>query len=179
MRLFIAIDVSDEISDYCKELQKLIKGSLTRSFHITLKFLGEVNNPDEITEKLSNIKFEEFTLKTTDIGYFPNERFIRVIWLGIENSDALLKLQESIETSLKEFKSDHKFHPHITLARVNQKIKFTDFFSCDLLAIGNFGGCEHSFHVFPLSSDLKMVGPKCPVFVASKILFLFLGSGTM
>jgi len=47
-----------------------------------------------------------------------------VVWLGIKHNDALIKLQQDLEQALKDFdfRKDHQFHPHITLARV----KFLD-----------------------------------------------------
>src|SRR3989338_6277359 len=40
-----------------------------------------VNN---IKETLSNIKFESFKISLSKIGRFPNENYIRVIWIGLE-----------------------------------------------------------------------------------------------
>ena len=136
MRVFIAIDPSIEVQEYIKSVQNglddtLVKLRLTSSFHLTLKFLGDVKQPKEIIEKLSSVKFDKFELKTSNIGVFPNQNYIRVIWLGLQENLTLNKLQNDIENSLKEFKfkKDFKFHPHFTLARVSfvkDKVKFKD-----------------------------------------------------
>jgi len=121
MRLFVAIDLDEE--DYFKQIQgqlPKIKGSFPKTFHLTLKFLGETGKKDAIIKKLEKIRFKPFKLKTTKMGVFPSDNYIRVVWLGLNENKDLMKLQEDIEKSLEEFnfKKDFDFHPHITLARV-------------------------------------------------------------
>lgn len=129
MRLFIAIDISVEANDELLRVQKLLPKasmSLARQFHITLKFLGEVNadKVSDITNALKNIRFNAFELELSGIGCFPNKKDPRVIWVGLKESLELTKLASDIEKSLKEFgfEPEHKFRPHLTLART----KFID-----------------------------------------------------
>lgn len=124
MRLFIAIDFN-ELKDYFIKLQKLLpknaKLSLTRTFHITLKFLGEVQ-PDKVEnmiDALKKIKFEPFSVFLDSIGIFPSENYIRVVWAGINPEEKVLELQKNIDEALKPmFKKEKDFKAHITLARV-------------------------------------------------------------
>ena len=81
MRLFIAIDFDDK--SYFKEMQDQIptdtaKLNLTGSYHLTLKFLGEVedNKADMIKERLGKIKVEPFSVSTGRVGFFHSERLI-------------------------------------------------------------------------------------------------------
>ncbi|MFH2027865.1 MAG: RNA 2',3'-cyclic phosphodiesterase [Nanoarchaeota archaeon] len=125
MRLFIALDLEE-----LKDILNPLKGSLpeqpslnlTKDNHLTLKFLGEVEETklEEIKQQLNTISFPQFQITLDNVGYFPNEEYLKVIWVGITPKDEITKLQEKIEESLKEFnfKKDHKFHPHITLARI-------------------------------------------------------------
>lgn len=124
MRLFIAIDFNP-LKDYFIGLQNLLpknaKLSLTKTFHLTLKFLGEVqpDNAERAIAILKNIKFEPFSVFLDSIGVFPTENYIRVVWVGLKPEDEILNLQKSIEESLKGlFKSEKGFKAHITLARV-------------------------------------------------------------
>lgn len=124
MRLFISIDFS-ELKDYFFELQKQLpknaRLSLTKSFHLTLKFLGEVqpDKVEEIIEKLKMIKFSQFSVFLDAVGIFPSENYIRVVWIGLKPEDKILKLQESVDGLLKPlFKKEKDFKAHITLARV-------------------------------------------------------------
>ena len=124
MRLFIAVDFN-ELKDCFIELQELLpknaRLSLTKAFHLTLKFLGEVQSDkvESITKILENIKFEHFSIFLDSVGIFPTENYIRVVWLGLKPEDKILELQNKIDYSLKSlFKKEKYFKAHITLARV-------------------------------------------------------------
>ncbi|MFH2019953.1 MAG: RNA 2',3'-cyclic phosphodiesterase [archaeon] len=130
MRLFVAIDLPPDLQDYFRQVQAgLPKCNLASSFHLTLKFLGDVSDDklNEIIQALSKIKFSKLNLSTGELGAFPSKGDIRVLWVGIEPNSHLMQLQENIENSLIGFKKDFDFYPHITLARVSQKIKFPEF----------------------------------------------------
>jgi RNA 2',3'-cyclic 3'-phosphodiesterase len=124
MRLFIALE-SKELESYFRELQKKIPGgaslAFTNSFHLTLKFLGEVEEKDlgRIKEALSSVEFREIDSKLSNMGVFPSEKYLRVVWIGLSGAEEIIRLQESIEKSLsKMFRKEKDFTPHITLARV-------------------------------------------------------------
>ena len=135
MRLFVAIDFN-ELKNYFTELQKQLpqnaKLSLVKSFHLTLKFLGDVqqNNVDEIVDNLKKIKFQPFGVNLDSIGIFPTENYIRVVWVGLKPEDKVMDLQKQIDESLKKlFKNEKDFKAHITLARVrypSDKKSFVD-----------------------------------------------------
>lgn len=124
MRLFIAVDFS-ELKEYFAELQnqlpKNARLSLVKSFHLTLKFLGEVqpNKVDEIIEILRKIKVGKFDAFLDSVGIFPTENYIRVVWVGLKPENKILALQNQIDESLKTiFRKEKDFKAHITLARV-------------------------------------------------------------
>ena len=124
MRLFVAIDFN-ELNNYFIELQKQLpqsaKLSLVKSFHLTLKFLGDVqpNKVSEITDILKEIKFESFNVNLDSIGIFPTENYIRVVWIGLNPEEKIIELQKQVDDSLKNlFKREKDFKAHITLARV-------------------------------------------------------------
>lgn len=124
MRLFIAIDFN-ELKDYFAELQNLLpknaKLSCTKAFHLTLKFLGEVqpNNACKVVDLLKGVKFGHFSVFLDSIGVFPTENCIRVVWIGLKPEDKVLGLQKDIDEALKPlFKKERDFKAHITLARV-------------------------------------------------------------
>lgn len=124
MRLFIAIDFS-ELRDYFVELQKQLpknaKLSLTKTFHLTLKFLGEVqpDNIQTVINDLKNVEFEAFAVFLDSIGVFPTKNYIRVVWVGLNPEEKILELQKNIDDSLiKLFRKEKDFKAHITIARV-------------------------------------------------------------
>jgi RNA 2',3'-cyclic 3'-phosphodiesterase len=127
MRVFIAVDLPKEIIDYISPMQASLDTASARlttakSYHLTLKFLGEVDESkvNSIVKSLEGVKFNAFDLETGKIGIFKNWNYVNVIWLGLKGNDDLKKLHAGIEKCLAKFnfKSDFDFHPHITLARV-------------------------------------------------------------
>jgi len=166
MRLFIAIDFN-ELKDYFIELENKIDKSLAKlkeisTFHLTLKFLGEINDDkvELIKEKLKEIKFYSFSLSLDKIGVFPSENYIRVIWVGVTPTNQVIELQQKVEDSLKEFnfKKDFKFHPHVTLARV-KFVKDKEKFIKNLrdIKVGDKGVEVRDFRL--VKSTLKPEGP--------------------
>jgi len=123
MRIFIALDFP-ELKDYLFEIQnqfkEFCKANFTKDCHLTLKFLGEISKErvEEIKEKLREIKFESFSLVFDKIGFFPSEKFIRVVWIGVKEDTKVKELKNEIDKNLSGFFDDKQFHPHITLARV-------------------------------------------------------------
>ncbi len=128
MRAFIAVEMPEEIKEILLNAQKKIntekaKIGLARAFHLTLKFLGEVDEKkiEEIKNKLNGVKFDSFETSLTNIGVFPDENYIRVVWVGLNDSEnRITGLQKQIDskTEILGFKKDTRFHPHLTLARV-------------------------------------------------------------
>ena len=128
MRLFIAIEIPEEIKEYILAVQKQLDGNSSKlkpvgkeQMHLTLKFLGEVQ-PDktkEIIAALKQIKFRKFSFNLDSIGTFPNEENIRVVWIGLKPEDEIISLQKDIDSKLEKlFKKEKNFKPHITLFRV-------------------------------------------------------------
>ncbi|MBI3026532.1 RNA 2',3'-cyclic phosphodiesterase [Candidatus Woesearchaeota archaeon] len=123
MRLFVAVDFNG-LKGYFSELQSYlpqnVKLMCTKSFHLTLKFLGEVHpdNVNPIINRLKSIKFQSFTVFLHSIGVFPTENYIRVVWVGLEPEDKVSELQKQIDEALiAMFKKEKGSKAHITLAR--------------------------------------------------------------
>lgn len=132
MRCFIAIEIDrnlkSEIQKTVSELKRAgteIKWVGIEGFHLTLKFLGEIK---EKTAKKIEVRLREvckahpvFSLSVKGTGVFPDYSRPRVLWIGIEKSEALHRLFESIEEEMQELgfeKETRRFNPHITIGRV-------------------------------------------------------------
>jgi RNA 2',3'-cyclic 3'-phosphodiesterase len=136
-RLFIGITCTSQ--DYLKarqiELKKILSESTVNwvnpeNFHITLKFLGEVDEfylnsilllLERITQRLQPI-----ILSPDRIGFFGPPLNPRVIWFGYKEELLLLRLQQHIDEALIELgfhPEEKKFTPHLTLARVKHAIE--------------------------------------------------------
>lgn len=131
MRVFVAIELPEEIKEFLAGLtafQFSIDGVNVvqkNNFHITLKFLGEVEEkliPDIINAlKAVAGEFSRFTLKITHPGVFPDGVKPRVIWIGTENIDTLKALAKRIDEEMSFLgfqREEREFTSHITLARV-------------------------------------------------------------
>ncbi len=122
MRLFIAVD-ANELENFfisCQDkLPKHGKFTFPKEFHITLKFLGEVDDDkvEEIKKLLEKVKFEEFTAKTKSVGFFVPSS-LRVVFVEVPTPE-IFELQKKIdEALLPMFPKEKKFESHVTLARI-------------------------------------------------------------
>jgi len=125
MRLFIAIDIPKSLKAEILRIQEEIKnlGRINivpkENLHITLKFLGEVDDSKVIIKALEEIEFEKFSIISGNAGFFPTDNFINVIWIGFNDDEKLLELQQQIDNILsKKFKKEKNFISHATIARV-------------------------------------------------------------
>jgi len=138
IRSFLALPTSEQtkasislLQSKLRESEAEVRWESSDKFHITLKFLGNVEPPiiDSLVSQLQVLLKNVSSLKTiyNTIGGFPSVDRPRVIWIGAEQNEFLMKLQENIESVCTELgfdKEDRVFHPHITLGRVkgNRKL---------------------------------------------------------
>jgi RNA 2',3'-cyclic 3'-phosphodiesterase len=135
VRVFVSVGLPTEVKDELYDVQKLVFPSLAKirwvpkkNIHLTLKFLGEVNNLEEIHEKLSRISFKSFKVHLANFGAFPSWENLKVFWVGLEPSKNVIKLQQEIDSELLSFSNDYqKFSPHLTLGRVKMIKKKKEF----------------------------------------------------
>jgi len=132
MRLFVAVEISEEIKNKIAEACKgIIESNSLKNIHITLKFIGEVKDEklDDIIKSLEKINFEPFEINFKGVGAFPNQNFINVVWVGCE-SKQLSELADKIDNALPDFceKEKRPFSGHITIARPKEKIDLNEFF---------------------------------------------------
>ena len=135
LRCFVAIGIPEPIKRDIGELIEIlkkynvdVKWVIHENLHLTLKFLGntqEILLP-KIKESLLNIvlSYEPFYIKICTTGVFPNRRYPRVIWVGVEDSGILTKLKKDIEDAMVLLgyqKEDRGFNPHLTLGRVRSQ----------------------------------------------------------
>lgn len=132
IRSFISINLDEilkkEIDNLLMDFKKYnfdVKWVPAKNLHITLKFLGHIPEKtiEKVKERLYNIvsSFKPFRLRFNGIGFFPDRKRPRVIWIDISDSDVLKILQETIEEKLKEIgfaKEERGFSPHLTIGRI-------------------------------------------------------------
>ena len=129
MRLFIALDIDDEIRE---RIARFIEGMSSfapdarwakpESLHVTLKFIGEETESmaERITRELGNIAASEATVRFRGYGFFPTATAPRVFWVGIEAGPELAALAATVDRETSRLgipKEERAFNPHLTLAR--------------------------------------------------------------
>lgn len=134
-RIFIGLDLSDATRAVCGSHIDLLKKNfpdvqvsweLPEKLHITLKFLGNTGGEvlDELEAKVAEIatKHRPFKMRLQRTGVFPRSSRPRVLWIGTEDSPAVIQpLTASLEAACERFdypKEEKAFRPHITVGRV-------------------------------------------------------------
>jgi 2'-5' RNA ligase len=132
IRSFIAIPIApairkaaDRLVQQLQRPQDRMKWVPNEHLHLTLKFLGDVDNT-EIPQLCDVIRhccqpLSPFPLDVRGAGGFPTAERARVVWAGIaEGGEALVPLVGALETHLAElgFKPEARdYVPHLTLGR--------------------------------------------------------------
>ncbi len=122
MKLFIALQLTDDVK---KSLigtmhdlkQKGIKGNYTpaANLHVTLAFIGETRQADEIKKAMDRVQFTPFKLTVREMGNFGDR-----LWAGVKGNQGLKGVVKDIRAQLEtaEIPYDSKeFVPHVTLVR--------------------------------------------------------------
>jgi 2'-5' RNA ligase len=138
VRCFIALDlptqIIDQISSYITLLKKEIPMGVSwvkaENIHITLKFLGDVEDralPDieEAIKKTSSDQ-NSFLFEISNSGAFPNWNKPRILWLGFEYSKEIHELVSSLENNLRPLgfmPEARPFSPHLSIGRIKETIR--------------------------------------------------------
>lgn len=138
MRCFIGIEIPTEIkrrlSDTAQRIGNVV-GPRYRSipeenFHITVKFLGDVEPPalrlltESLGQRAQRAKAVDFTIDT--LSAFPSAASSRVIWAGGAPTIDLLELVQEVEQAAVDFglpAETRPFTPHITLLKLRNRQK--------------------------------------------------------
>ncbi len=122
MRLFIAIQLSDEIKkalvSCMHDLKKQgVEGNYVpaQNLHLTLAFIGEYDDPAKVRKVIGSVPLPQIRLSISGKGNFGN-----LLWAGVKGNQKLKTYVKDLRAALKEAQipfDDDKFIPHITLIR--------------------------------------------------------------
>ena len=136
LRMFVACELPDELIEALRRVQSDLRrhtGDGLRwvrpeGIHLTLKFLGDVEMTrlEEVKTALAGaIRPFSVSLRPSRLGGFGGRR-LRVVWVGLDGDvDGLSELAESIVAVLAPLgfpSEDRPFRPHLTLARVPDRV---------------------------------------------------------
>ena len=116
----------EEVQSPLKKTDTYVSWVKPGNVHLTLKFLGEVEE-ERIEDVFSGTEkalkgSKAFKLSLKDLGCFPNLRRPRVVWVGVDRGkDELSQMQREIEeelSKLKFTKEQRPFSAHLTIGRV-------------------------------------------------------------
>lgn len=122
-RIFIALPIPDKISASLLPLQKGLEEarfSPQENFHITLRFIGDMqeNDIEDLDEELGKIEFPKFEISLSSISFFGNDTPHSIHAL-VDLNPQLKSLHDKIDNICNKlgFEKDHKkYIPHVTLA---------------------------------------------------------------
>jgi len=131
-RIFIAVkaDAGPGLQETLATFKTVLEGERIKwtdpgNMHLTIAFLGDTGEkrvgPLSLMLKERCQGFGEFGFMLKGTGLFRSFRDPKVIWIGIESSDRLLRINELITAGLKEtgfLVGERIFRPHLTLGRV-------------------------------------------------------------
>lgn len=163
MRLFIAVELPDEIKRNIEKLIVELKGIEssvrwveTANLHLTLKFLGEVaaEKKEGLLEGIAaKVKGTgNFKIELAGAGTFPAGKHPKVIWVGVKSgSERLAKLAQLLD--------EKEFAAHVTIGRVKND-KGVDKLQEKLAELKDFKfGAAEVDSLFAIKSTLTPQGP--------------------
>ena len=175
IRIFIAVNIDDSVRTRVAALQaKLartapgVKWVEPESMHVTLLFLGEVEELDVVP--ICRIVKEHaegmppFSLTFKGIGAFPTPRHPKILWAGIPDGiDDLKRLHGLLEGPLLALgcyrREDRPYSPHLTLGRLTQEDRSEAWGTILAQHAEWYGGTSHIRDVLVMRSELIRESP--------------------
>ncbi len=134
MRLFVALKTDldkNKVFSTEKRLMRTyhnVKWADKDNLHLTLKFLGEVDDlqSNSLKLKLEDIasKFTEFSFIYQGISAFPNKKRAKVIFVAVRDGKKIVELMKVIDHTLRTlgFNREKSYVPHLTLGRAREPL---------------------------------------------------------
>jgi 2'-5' RNA ligase len=133
-RLFVAIKINPD--KYFLDQMHLLKNELRhekikwvedQNIHITLKFFGDTDErkiPEimNVLKKVADVN-PAFGFSLKSLGVFGSRYDPRVLWIGIEPYERLVKLMKDLHAELKPIGYDpdrQNLVPHLTIGRIKE-----------------------------------------------------------
>lgn len=174
IRTFVAVLIDEDLRKKISEVQEAVKKLAPdvkwvspENFHVTLKFLGNID--EDVVPKVSAAvddavrSHPPFDLTISGLGAFPSPARARVIWVGIEDGrEQLVHLASVVEKSLRKLgfqREEKSFKAHITIGRVKTS-KYLDKLAAGIAAVDARDlGTQRVSSVAVMESRLQREGP--------------------
>jgi len=136
MRLFVAIEIPKVVRSTLADLQRKLKPRCPgvrwveeHLLHITLRFLGEVNENHfgkvvSAAQEVANHWTEPPILRVENIGTFSSQQRVHVVWIGLGRGEKELSvLTKELQRNLLDQgfpRERRRWSAHVTLGRSRQ-----------------------------------------------------------
>jgi 2'-5' RNA ligase len=132
-RLFVALKIPDEVKsnllNVCSKLSDssdLLKWEKPEKIHLTLKFIGEVEEElvSSIAKEIAFVEeFNSFNFNVIKFGFFYRNALPSILWTGMQTDENIQMLVEELNQRLSIFSipvERRKFKPHLTMLRIKK-----------------------------------------------------------
>jgi 2'-5' RNA ligase len=136
-------------------------------YHVTLAFLGDVPTDDlPLLEQVLVATMHEaapFAVRLGGLGGFPRPERATVLWAGFRTGGAeLVDLARRVRVACREMglAPDDRFHPHLTLARFNQRTRRPPDLTAAIEEADIWLGPDERIEAaYLMASELRPAGP--------------------
>lgn len=184
MRAFVAINLPDpervRLHASLAPLRALslpVRWLPPGSLHITLKFLGEIDEAQvaRVEEALGQVAAEvtAFDIEAGGVGAFPNLSRPRVWWLGVKGHVRLTHAQSAVEAALASAgyrREERPFSPHITIGRTRPSARRLRAPADDAIRRIDYSARIHVASIDLMESRLSAEGARYTCRVAADLL---------
>lgn len=175
LRAFVAVEIDQGIKKRLADLQEILReaGGGVRwveveNIHITLKFLGYVDEADlsavKDVVKAAVTGVSPFCIEFKGVGAFPRPERPRVLTVAVKDASGSLstinaRLEEEFFEKLGVEKEDRGYSPHLTLGRIKVAKNVTPLVRLMARHSGDDFGMERVESVVLMQSQLSPEGP--------------------
>ena len=132
IRLFVGLSLPEAVQPRLDALCNGVPGArwvAPESRHMTLRFIGDVAESvtSDVDDALREIEAPAFMLTLDGVGQFGSKGQARMLWVGAERDERLLRLAAKVESAVVRAGLEpegRKFIPHVTLARLKDVREF-------------------------------------------------------
>ena len=133
IRLFVALKIPEKIKQHLIDIsrkladeQESFRWESPEKIHLTLKFIGEVeeNLTSSFEDELGFVEeYDSFEFNVTRFGFFFRYNDPKILCAGLETDERIHKLVEELNYKFSKYSipiEKRKFKPHLTMLRLKQ-----------------------------------------------------------
>lgn len=172
MRLFVAVRLPESVQRRLDLVRQSVppyagfKWTKAQNLHITLKFLGEVEEhriePIKQTLEHAVSGLHPFSIRISGLGRFNSGGRMNVLWAGLSiGTEEMSRLATAVQRGLRDvgfLPEKRPFSSHVTLLRVRQGSAVDIWRETERFRQQDFGVCSVD-SIALMNSDLRPSGP--------------------